>query len=146
MTFFRGSTGKTHLASVKSAIVVRKTAARSNSASPPYEIIAPAGLSPQLKVTPDGPEVLMLLSGKMHMQVGAGDQSLEMKFGHPVVVERPYCVICPQGPGTGRALRISVPVVAAASAPPVSAPPVSAPPVSAPPVSAPPVSAPPALR
>lgn len=104
---------------------MRKTAARSNSASPPYEIIAPAGPSPQLKITPDGPEVLMLLSGKMHMRVGAGDHSLEMKFGHPVVVEKPYCVICPQGPGTGRALRISVPVVAAASPTPVSSTPVS---------------------
>jgi hypothetical protein len=116
MTFFRRSTGKTRLASVKSAIVggenVRKTAARSKSATPPYEIIAPAGLSPQLKITPDGPEVLMLLSGKMHMRVGTGDHSLEMKFGHPVVVEKPYCVICPQGPGTGRALRISVPIEA----------------------------------
>jgi len=101
---------------------VRKTAARSKSATPPYEIIAPEGLSPQLKIKPDGPEVLMLLSGKMHMRVGTGNHHLEMKFGHPVVVEKPYCVFCPQGPGTGRALRISVPVEAPEAALTAAAP------------------------
>jgi hypothetical protein len=80
-----------------------------NPGSPPYEIIAPAGISPQELITPDGPQVLMLLSGRMHMQVPAENHSLEMTFGRPVVVEKPYCVFCPQGPGTGRALRISVP-------------------------------------
>lgn len=97
--------------SVKSAVVggenVRKLSARENSASPPYEIIAPMGNAPQPLITPDGPEVLMLLSGRMHMQVPAENHSLEMTFGRPVVVEKPYCVFCPHGPG--RALRISVP-------------------------------------
>jgi len=51
----------------------------------------------------------MLLSGKMHMQVAAETTCHEMKYGRPVVVERPYLVFCPKGPGTGRALRIPVP-------------------------------------
>ena len=90
---------------------MRKRPAPLNSSSLPYEIIAPMGCSPQQLITPDGPEVLMLLSGKMHMQVPAENHSLEMIFGRPVVVEKPYCVFCPQGPGTGRALRIGVPSV-----------------------------------
>ncbi|MBU1244374.1 hypothetical protein KKD52_04420 [Myxococcota bacterium] len=91
---------------------MRKRPAPLSPGSPPYEIIAPMGVSPQQLITPDGPEVLMLLSGRMHMQVPTENHSMEMKYGRPVVVEKPYCVFCPHGPGTGRALRISVPSAA----------------------------------
>ncbi len=48
----------------------------------------------------------MLLSGKMRMQVQP-ETVIQMQFGCPVVVEKPYCLFCPDG--TGRVLRVQVP-------------------------------------
>lgn len=70
------------------------------------EILSPAGFSPELDIHPNGPEVLMLLSGKM--QLLFDNHTVDMRYGKPVVIHQPYRVVCPQGPGTGRALRVAV--------------------------------------
>jgi hypothetical protein len=56
---------------------------------------------------PNGKEVIVLLSGKMNVRFPQ-DGAIELPRNHPVVVEKPYNLICPDGPGTGRALRITV--------------------------------------
>ncbi len=81
--------------------------ARSDASLASCEILCPTGFSPELAIQPDGPEVLMLLSGKM--QLVFENRSVDMHYGTPVVIRQPYRVVCPQGPGTGRALRVAVP-------------------------------------
>ncbi len=72
------------------------------------EIVSPLQGSNRITYTnPNGKEVLLLLSGKMKVRFPK-DGSLEMARNRPVVVEEPYGLYCPEGPGTGRALRISV--------------------------------------
>lgn len=80
--------------------------ARSDASLASCEILCPAGFSPELNIQPEGPEVLMLLSGKM--QLFFDNRTIDMRYGAPVVMRQPYRVVCPQGPGTGRALRVSV--------------------------------------
>ena len=73
-----------------------------------FEIVSPVTGSNKVRYTkPDGKEVLVLLSGKMKVRFPK-DTSLDIPRDKPVVVEQPYNLYCPDGPGTGRALRISV--------------------------------------
>ena len=69
-----------------------------------YEII-----SPEIKSTfnPKGKEVLLLLSGKMIINLSK-DKIINISKDKPIVIDRPYSLSCPNGPGTGRALRITI--------------------------------------
>jgi len=73
-----------------------------------FEIVSPVHGSNKVRYTrPNGKEVLVLLSGKMQVRFPK-ESSMEIPRDKPVVVEKPYNLYCPEGPGTGRALRITV--------------------------------------
>ena len=72
------------------------------------EIIAPSHASNKVSYTkPNGKEVIVLLSGKMKVKFQKAD-ALEIPRDKPFIVEKPYSLFCPDGPGTGRALKISL--------------------------------------